>query len=722
MKTKVINQAIGLFALLTASSLQLVSAEQLLNFEVSESGVHQVTHEDLLSVGLDLSGEALNSIALLNQGEAIQVQVTGSATNGAEFGPGSSIRFVGKALDTLYTKTNVYTLSLDAAQQRPILPEPIQLPARAAYATSYLASTSFAPQNEYTFASPDQSEPWYAKRVLALRKSAKEVVQIDLPDFAPGGNSGSTKAKMNMKLWGGTDLLGSNPDHHVRVEFNGQPLIDQTFDGFVKQELTAEVPNLVKGQNSVTIALPLDQGYDYEVVNLDSVTIDYPRAFVAQDNALSFQSTANKFLLRGFTSSDLQVFRESPDGNVTQLDQAEVLGCQPNSRRCALKFGGAGTLSKYYAVANEQMITPKFGFLPVDQDIKSANAEYLIITHPDFIAGQGEPDPLSDLRDELDASFASIDVVDVEQVYAQFGDHIFDPQAIKNYIQYAAANRGTRYVLLVGGDVYDYHGYQNSNAQSFIPSIYRPTSELMNFAPVDAAYADIDGNDTPDLAIGRLPVRNIAELATLVDKRAAYQARTYRQKAVFAADKFDDLQQYSFKLDALSIAQKHFTGWDISEAFLDDAAPRATRAKIVGAVNQGVSLTSFFGHSSTAQWSFSGLFNGSDAANLDNAGRPTIVTQWGCWNTYYVNPNEDSMGHRFMMEGEQGAVGVLGATTLTSARNEKQLAEKFFKYIESGDTIGEAMVNAKSELAQTNPEALDVILGWTLLGFPELTL
>ena len=722
MRRKIINKGVCLFSLLSASSLQLVAAEQLLNFEVTETGVHQVTHANLIDIGLDLSGEPLDTVAVLNQGQSVQIQLTGSDANPAVFGEGASIRFIGKALDTLYTKTNVYTLSLDADQHRPIQAESIQVPARAAYATSYLATKSYAPQNEYTFASPDPDEPWYAMRVLALRKSAKEVVQIDLPDYAPGGNSGSTKAKMNMKVWGGTDLLGSNPDHHIRVEFNGQSLIDKTFDGFEKQELDAEVPNLLQGQNSVALTLPLDQGYDYEVVNLDSITIDYPRAFIAQDNVLSFQSTENKFLLRGFTSPDLSVYRESPDGSVTVLDQAEIVGCQANSRRCALKFGGAGKLSTYYAVAGDQVLTPAFGFLPVDQDIRSGNAEYLIITHPDFIAGQGGPDPLSELSDKLGASFASVDIVDVEQVYAQFGDHIFDPQAIKDYIKYASENRATRYVLLVGGDVYDYRGFQNSAAQSFIPSIYRPTSEMMNFAPVDAVYADVDDDNTPDLAIGRLPVRNINELATLVDKRAAYQARNYRNKALFAADKFDDLQQYSFKLDALSIAQKHFSGWNIAEAFLDDAAPSVTRGKIVGAINEGVSLTSFFGHSSTAQWSFSGLFNGVDAANLNNAGRPTIVTQWGCWNTYYVNPNEDSMGHRFMMEGEQGAVGVLGATTLTSARNEKLLAEKFYKYIERGDSLGEAMMNAKSDLAQTNPDALDVILGWTLLGFPELVL
>jgi len=367
MRRIIMNKVTCFIAALAFASSQFVAAEQLLNFEVSENGVHQVSFADLFNIGLDLSGEPLTSIAVVNQGQPVQLALKGSDNDPNSFGPGAHIRFIGQGLDTLYTKTNVYTLSLDANQHRKIEAESIQLLERAPYATSYLARKSFAPQNEYTFASPDP-DAWYAKRVLALRKSAREVVSIDLPDYAPGGNSGSTKAKMSMKLWGGTDLVGSNPDHHVKVEFNGLSLIDTTFDGFVKQELTAEVSNLLKGQNSVALALPLDQGYDYEVINLDSITIDYPRAFVAENNALSFQSTANKFLLRGFTSPDLQVYRESPSGDVTRLDQAEVVGCQTNSRRCALKFGGSGVLSTYYAVANEQMVTPTFGFLPVEQE------------------------------------------------------------------------------------------------------------------------------------------------------------------------------------------------------------------------------------------------------------------------------------------------------------------------------------------------------------------
>jgi len=120
------------------------------------------------------------------------------------------------------------------------------------------------------------------------------------------------------------------------------------------------------------------------------------------------------------------------------------------------------------------------------------------------------------------------------------------------------------------------------------------------------------------------------------------------------------------------------------------------------------------------QWNCDGLFTGYDAAALQNQGKPTVVTQWGCWNAYYVSPNEDSMGHRFMMEGDRGAVAVMGASTLTNANSERELARLVFQRLSNGERLGDAVTNAKQEYAQTNPNDLDVLLGWTVLGLPEL--
>ena len=80
------------------------------------------------------------------------------------------------------------------------------------------------------------------------------------------------------------------------------------------------------------------------------------------------------------------------------------------------------------------------------------------------------------------------------------------------------------------------------------------------------------------------------------------------------------------------------------------------------------------------------------------------------------------MGQRFMMEGEQGAVSVMGASTLTNADSERRLARMVFARLASGELLGDAVTKAKAEYAQTRPNDLDVLLGWTVLGFPELVI
>jgi hypothetical protein len=217
-----------------------------------------------------------------------------------------------------------------------------------------------------------------------------------------------------------------------------------------------------------------------------------------------------------------------------------------------------------------------------------------------------------------------------------------------------------------------------------------------------------------------LPVRTTNQLTNLLGKRTAYMNRTYGGKALLVADNYDVAQQYDFASDANEIGTDYLGGFQIEKAYVDDLGTSAARAKVKQEIEAGTTLTAFFGHSSTNQWSFNGLFTGPDAAGLNNVGKPTVVTQWGCWKTYYVSPNEDSMGHQFMMEGDRGAVAVMGASTLTNADSERELAKLVFARLANGERLGDAVTNAKQEYAILNPNDLDVLLGWTVLGLPEL--
>jgi hypothetical protein len=322
----------------------------------------------------------------------------------------------------------------------------------------------------------------------------------------------------------------------------------------------------------------------------------------------------------------------------------------------------------------------------------------------------------------------------VEQVYAQFGHGNFDAQAIRNYIAYAAENMGTTTVLLVGGDTLDYHGYLGPGAVSFIPSLYTPTGPFVAFAPADPLYADVDGDDVPELALGRFPVRNSEELRQMLAKTYAWEYRDeefgedeqpYTYESLFVADKHDLNFGYNFKMDSEGMIDRLPQQWKdrVTRAYVDDLGADGARETIIEMLNEGVALTSFVGHSGATEWTFDGVFLASDARAMTNVLRPTIVTQWGCWNTFFVEPLENTMAHEFLLNGEQGAAAVLGASTLTEAEHEQALAKLLYdRLLQPGNTLGQAITEAKAEYAATNPSHADVILGWTLLGDPGLVL
>jgi hypothetical protein len=86
-----------------------------------------------------------------------------------------------------------------------------------------------------------------------------------------------------------------------------------------------------------------------------------------------------------------------------------------------------------------------------------------------------------------------------------------------------------------------------------------------------------------------------------------------------------------------------------------------------------------------------------------------------------VFPLFDTMGHALMLSGDQGAAAVMGSSALTSAESDMALGQLFLpRLTRAGVSIGDALVEAKRELAAQNPGLRDVIVGWTLLGDPAL--
>jgi len=446
------------------------------------------------------------------------------------------------------------------------------------------------------------------------------------------------------------------------------------------------------------------------LIGLDKFTITYPRPFQAANDVLTFKAIGNAFKVTNFSSADVVVYAISEDGSVERMRRVKV---EPDGATYAATFAGTGQLSTYIVSTASALHIPLIEATRLKANLNQP-AQYLILAHPSLIS---DIQPLVQARQ---AQGLTVSVVDVNDLYAQYSYGILDPMAIKAYISYAVQNLGTEYVLLVGGDTYDYRNYLGLGSISFIPSLYMQIG-IVYHVPTDALYADVDSDNVPDVVIGRLPARTSAQLKLLVDKTLAYNGKGYGQTAVFAADKYDTNAGLSFKNINSQFVTMLPSHWQVTNVNLDDLSVSDARRMLIDAMNAGPALVTYTGHSSQTTWSSSNLFNTSMAASLKNTGRPYVTVQWGCWNTYYVDPVNTYLLQSLLFSGDKGAVAVLGATTLTEAKSEAMLGNLLMpRMVEPGKTIGMALQEAKVELAKTNPDLLDVLLGWTLMGDPAL--
>jgi len=676
------------------------AALPLVDLLVEKDGVYRVTFEGLQAAGYNLAGVPCSDLALTRRGSPTPIRAVCRST----WGPGGYFEFYGKALDTLYSGTAVYRLEVNKALAQRINLDSVK-PARSAVAPAYhVATATYEHNNRFSRFSP-VADPWYDIEMRAT-SAATWAFNLELADAMPGAGA----AYLAVDLWGGFDHPDIDPDHHVIVKFNGSEVANVKFDGLTGQSLYLELaPNVIRnGVNTLELSLPVDTGFSTDLVDFNKFSLTYPRSFVAQDGAYRFTAAGDIFTVSNLTSRDVIVYRVVGDISLVRLTQVKV---EADGNAFKATFAGAGAsndAATYYVFAAGAPEASVFRAARPSADITSGQAEYLVIAHPDFIGA--ELDRLVNYH----AASVSVKVVDLFDIYDQYAGGELDAYAVRRYLMDVAADMGVKDVLLVGADTYNYRGYLPTGGVSFLPTLYAATDELVRFAPADPLFVDLNSDGVQDLGLGRLPVRTSADLATVIDKILTYAQRPYSGHAVLSADT-------GFKSDSLGIEALLPAGWTVSEAYVDDLGTiAATRSALVSAMNGENDLVSFVGHSSAAAWSNQSLFTLNDAAAMTNTGKPTVVTQWGCWNTFFVDPYYNTMGHKFLLTGNQGASAVLGASALTESSSEQALSQLLIpKLLQPGMTMGQAIAAAKQELAGQQNNFKDVLLSWTLLGDPR---
>lgn len=660
---------------------------------ISQTGIQRVSFADLKAAGLALgAGVPVSALALSDDGTALGSYVIGGEDG--VFGPGDSLEFVAMASTNRYSRHNHLTLTLNGTG---LLAD--TLPSVRTAAPRLVESKYRLGQDRVFNLSLAGSEPWLDESVLAFTSPATLRRNFTLPGMAP-----LTPVSVTLKLLGGTDFPIPGPDHSVVGTINARDRASLKFDGVAPAELQIDVPDgLLPGSQELTLELPADLGLPFDLVHFDQAEIHYQRYTHLSNGRFDAEFDAGA----GFSLSGVDRAGSLWATGQGQAWRGPLHAGQPN----LIGNPAVGTSLNWIAAGTEQMGQPTI-LRAADAAAVPTGANFLIISHPSFLRSLDDYVALQKARGYAPA------VISTAAIYARTPDQEVSAQAISDFIRASHADTPLKYVTLIGADTYDYRNILGVGSISFVPTHYVRTSQFIAQTPSDAMYVDFDHDQVPDVAIGRIPARTPDELLGMIRKIKAQDTRRI-DSALFIAGN-DTSGAKRFGELAIDFASGLPATTDTRLMQFDEDGRDAVRQTILDSFNAGKALISYTGHTAPGLWDFNGLLFSQDAANFTNGGAPSLVTQWGCWNSYFVDPYAQGLSHQ-LLASPGGAGTVYGATTLTEDASHSLLGRLFFEAVGAGArTIGEAELLAKRRLAELRPEAIDAQLGMQVLGDPAM--
>lgn len=684
--------------------------------QVRVHGVQRVTADDLIALDNRFAGIATSELALTDAGAPVPRHVSCTVLQ-----PGCFIEFLGLARDSRYGPENAYLLSLTPASVRPVGTGNTR--AGSGTRRVYPETLRFEPNVGYSESTP-AADPWYDAFLNATSGPQELTRSFTVPDR----NSGAVT--LTAEIWGAFDFPGPDPDHHVELYLNDTLIADRRFDGFAVASIEVAVPvALLTPTNTLRLRVPRDTGFSMDAVILDGYRVRYPRASRVVAGELNegeivpqAPTTGDALLASGFEADDTFTGFQL-DGYGAGAVLWSVRGGE--LRRDELAGGSVlvHAATSAWRVADPARIASPVLALPAGGYALPAQLDYLVVTHPQFESGLA---PLLALQASRGLSTV---VLRTDEIYAAHSDHARDPQAIKTAIT-AARQRGARFVLLVGGDSWDYHDYLGLDSQGFVPTWYRPVNRYIFHAATDHPYADLDNDGLGELAIGRLPVRTPAEMDRIVSSIVA-RGDTIATRYLGVAGLSQPSERFGAHTRA-SLSYLRQPGQLREFALADELGTATARTRTQAGLAGSADWLSYLGHSSWNRWAFDNLLDVSQLGSITRSGLPAIVSQWSCQTNDFAIPTNDTMAHALLLRANGLASAVLGATTVVEDASHLALATRFFDLVEDGRlgdagglpirTLGEALNAAKSDLVAREPAHASAALSIVLLGDPAAPL
>jgi len=675
---------------------------------VQDSGIYYVALSDLRARGgLTVPREWLSSnrnfYALTNRGVPVAFTPSGDE---------QGILFYGRAVDSLFTRDNVYRLgeSTTNGPRMRVRKNQLTQPPRGNeifVKTLHMEKDVYPANNLFTSAEADY---WMWDWVFAGSETKSFTFRTD-------GAARMGQASLTIHLLGATDTP-ANPDHHAVIRLNGNSLGELSWNGTegATQTFSFDASLLSPtGESTVEVEGLTDTEAPYSFFYMNSFDVRYASYYRAYGNRIEAPAAGNpSFVVSGFSRPDIMVF------DVT--DPIRPVYVQATASRVSDGTYGVA-LSPETSKTIYDVVTPDgvLGASRIVPDTPSSlrdpsnQGEYLVITTR---ALKDTAQTLANLHSDLRSQ-----VVDIEDIYDEFSFGLADPHALKDFLTYARSHWGLapRYVVLAGDGTWDYKDNWGYGGNLIPPMIVGTPSGI--FAS-DAWFGEIKGGTGPDIAIGRLPAATTTELAPMIAKvetRQAAAADAWAHRVFLLADNPDNAGDFTLASERVgALAPPAFP---VRAGYLSGLGLDGTRDALFGAIGQGTGFVSYFGHGGYDVLADEGLLRSSEIDALNNTGAPTVMTAMTCIVGDFSLPGYPSLAENMVRKETGGAVAVWAPTGMSENQLAIPLAEGFYSSLFGGSAhrLGDAVVaGRKAYLSHGGPSYMLWI--YTLLGDPAMRL